>query len=125
MGKITPTDMLAFLRAKTESRQQKLDVSFQKAQADAARIVQMIIERFNPKKIYQWGSLLNRRHFSENSDIDIGIEGLEIAESFFEIIAEAEKLSEFPVDIVEVDKILPEFAEQIRTRGKVLYEREN
>ena len=36
-----------------------------------------IVERFAPSRVWQWGSLLDRYSFSEISDIDIAIEGLD------------------------------------------------
>jgi len=41
----------------------------------------MIVREYKPLRIYQWGSLLEDRHFSEISDIDIAVEGITDAET--------------------------------------------
>lgn len=47
---------------------------FKKAWEDFDKIVDMLINEYNPKRIYQWGSLLEEKHFSKISDIDIAEE---------------------------------------------------
>ena len=83
----------------------------------------MIIEQYNPKRVWQWGSVIHRSRFSSRSDIDIAIEGLADAHAIFEIYEKAEKLTDFTLDIVEMEKIEPEFAELIRKRGVLVYGR--
>jgi hypothetical protein len=39
------------------------------------------------------------------------------------LIGKAQAMTDFPVDIVQLEKIEPEFAESIRTDGKLVYER--
>ena len=94
-----------------------------RAQADFRRIVAMIIERYAPRRIYQWGSLVTESHFSERSDIDIAPEGVTDPELFFELIKEAEKLSDLPVHVVQIEHIHPAYAQGIKTRGRVVHER--
>jgi len=77
----------------------------------------MIIEHHSPVRIYQWGSVLKPAHFAEYSDIDIAVEGLRGPEEYFALIGQAEKLTRFPIDIVEIEHIEPEYAEIIRTYG--------
>lgn len=52
----------------------------------------MIIEKYSPLKIMQWGSLLNRDLFTEISDIDIAVEGIASAEQYFKLLKDAESL---------------------------------
>jgi predicted nucleotidyltransferase len=47
------------------------------ARKDFDRIVDHIARTYRPKRIWQWGSLIDGHHFSERSDIDIAIEGIE------------------------------------------------
>ena len=83
----------------------------------------MLIEKYHPTRILQWGSLLDKGAFSARSDIDIAIEGVCAAADMFEIYGMAMEMTRFPVDIVQMEKIEPEFAEIIRTKGRVVYER--
>lgn len=45
----------------------------------------MIIEHFNPVRIYQWGSLLDKKMFTDYSDIDIALEGIGSIEDIIEL----------------------------------------
>ena len=72
------------------------------------------MREFAPARIWQWGSLLHRRHFSLRSDIDVGVEGLGRAERLFELHARAEALTAFPLHILELERIEPEYACLIR-----------
>ena len=113
----------AFLAAKDRAREEALDLRFAQANADFQAIVALIVERYRPKRIYQWGSLLDRRRFSEISDIDIALEGLPDAETYFAILGEAMRMTSFPLDLVELEKIGAENARHIREYGRPVYER--
>jgi len=39
----------------------------------------------------------------------------------FEIVARAEEISDFPVDIIELEKVAPEYRELIKQKGKLVY----
>ena len=97
---------------------------WEKARRDAEAIVAMLARKYAPRRIYQWGSVLDGKHFSRMSDIDIGVEGLEGgAERFFAMYGDAEALTRLPLDLVEMERIEPEFADIIRMKAKVVYER--
>lgn len=115
----------AFLRRKEERRQAGIEARFQEAWRDFRAIVTRIAERYRPTRIYQWGSLLHRAHFCEWSDIDIAVEGLGSAERFFALYGDADRLTRLPLDLVEMERIEPEFADIIRMKGMVVYERDN
>ena len=100
-----------------------LSLRLNKAKADFASIVSMIIEKYNPRRIWQWGSLLDPDSFTEYSDIDIGIEGVCEAPLFFTLLGDAMARTEFSLDIVQMEKIEPEFSELIRRKGIIIYER--
>lgn len=84
----------------------------------------MIWKSYKPMAIYQWGSLLNRDWFSDISDIDIALAGHITAEAFFEMYGKAMEMTDFPLDIVELDKIHPVHAQSIREKGRLVYGRE-
>ena len=83
----------------------------------------MVVERYRPARIYQWGSLLDPRTFSEWSDIDIAVEGITSARQFLELYGEACELTGFELDLVQIEKALPPYATSIRERGRLVYER--
>ncbi len=95
----------------------------QQAAADAHAIIDMIVEKFRPNRIYQWGSLLRPGGFKPYSDIDVAVEGVVDTERFFALLGQAQSLTDFPVDIVQLEKIAPEHADDIRKYGRLVYER--
>lgn len=97
---------------------QLLDV----ARHDFECIVDMIIKKYKPHRIYQWGSLLKDRHFRPYSDIDIAIEGTFSADAFFAMYGEAEAMTSFSLDLVDMNHIEPEFADIIRMKGRLIYD---
>ncbi len=112
-----------FLKEKKLRRQVLLDERYEKANNDFERILRFVIERYNPVRIYQWGSLLDRNRFSEISDIDIAVEGIESYEEFSKLYGDIEPMTEFSIDLVRMEKIHPLHAESIRQKGRLVYER--
>jgi predicted nucleotidyltransferase len=110
------------LHKQAERQRQARLKRFDAATNDFRAIVQMLIKRYSPKKIVQWGSLLHSDQFDENSDIDIAIEGISDAAAYFALLGDAMELTRFPLDIVQLEKIEPEFAELILLKGKIIYE---
>lgn len=104
-------------------RQVVLDARFAEAWDDFHRIVRMITADYDPTAIHQWGSLLNRRLFREFSDIDIAVEGITDPTTFFELYGKADRLTSYPLDLVALERIEPEFANIIRSRGVKVHER--
>ena len=113
-----------FLEKKERDRVQLLDERYNQARRDFQKIIDFIIERYHPKRIYQWGSLLNRENFTEISDIDIALEGITSAEQIFDIYGAIMNMSDFSIDLIQIEKIEPEFAELIKAKGKIVYERD-
>ncbi len=115
--------MRKYLRDKADRRSRLLDRRLSEARGDFDRIARHIAETYAPKRILQWGSLIDDSHFREYSDIDIAVEGVTSAEEFFSILRDIEGMTDFPVDLVQMETIHPAFAESIRERGRVVYER--
>ena len=113
-----------FLEDREQERQARLDRRFERAWEDARAIIDLLVTKYRPRRIYQWGSLLDRGHFWERSDIDIAVEGIVTPFELFAMYGEADRLASVPLDLVALEKIEPEFAAIIRTQGKLIYERE-
>lgn len=112
-----------FLRRREETRREALRTRLQAARRDFDRIVDLAVEKYRPARIYQWGSLLYPRSFSERSDIDIAVEGIASAEDFLALYGEACALTGFELDLVQLEKAYPAHAASIRERGRLIYER--
>jgi predicted nucleotidyltransferase len=113
----------AFVRARQSRKRVDLAARLHTARQDFDAIVSVITRDFKPLRIYQWGSLVHDRHFSRMSDIDIAVEGITDPAELSALQSVAEKLTRFPIDIVAIEHIHPAYAEHIRRRGRVVYER--
>ena len=114
----------AFLDGKRKRKLRTRAALLEQAQNDARAIIEKIARAHNPRRIYQWGSLVETGHFTELSDIDIALEGLRSAEEYFAILGEAMGMTAFPLDIIELEKVDTETAQEIRRKGRIVHERE-
>ena len=109
--------------AAKEKRRRSLDRKrWEEADRDARKILDACV-RSHPVRIFQWGSVLHPERFREWSDIDFALEGLEDPGTIFRLQAECEAMTRFPVHLVEMERIEPEYAESIRENGRIVYER--
>ena len=67
--------------------------------------------------------MLDAERFGPRSDIDIAVDGDFPPEAWFRLLGEAWSMTTFPVDLVDLKRIEPEFADIVRMKGKVVYER--
>ena len=114
---------IKFQHTRRARRKEQNKARWQKANEDFNAICNMIISKYNPEIIIQWGSLLNADKFSEISDIDIAIGGLKNAEAYFNLLADAGNLSDMPLDIVLLKDLHPLHRQSIEQNGKVIYKR--
>lgn len=120
---MSPRTTAEFLRRKQRLKDEILDIRFAEMWKDASAIVTGIAERFSPVRIYQWGSLLDRARFRQYSDIDIAVEGVPDTRTYAQLEAMAWGMTDFPLDLVRLERIEPEYADIIRQKGVVVYER--
>ena len=113
-----------FLIQREKAFERERKAKLKEAQADFQKIVAMIANKYRPNRIYQWESLLHSENFRDYSDIDIAVKGIEKAKVFFEMYGEAERLTRFPLDLVQMEKIHPLHAQSIRSRGRLVYSAE-
>ena len=113
----------AFLADKEQRRRARVDERYVQATRDARAIISEIAAQVNPRRIYQWGSLLDRKRFSEISDVDIAVEGLTGPAEFFQVLGIAMNATSLPADVVELEKVPADIADRIRTRGALVHER--
>ena len=118
---VSVRETLAYLDEKERRRSLALDERFAKASEDFARILEIIVKEFRPTRVWQWGSLLDRTRFSDISDIDIAVEGLGSAQRYFDLLKRVDPMTSFSLDVVELERIEPEFATLIRQRGRLVH----
>ena len=110
------------VRDREQARAERLEGRRSRAVADSRAIVDMIVKEYHPVRVYQWGSVLRQGGFRDYSDIDIAVEGIVDARRFFEMLGAVERMTSFPVDLVQIETVAVEYAEEIRQHGKVVYE---
>ena len=121
---VSPLETRRFLERKAAARGKRLLERNSRATADFLAIIEMIARDYAPLRIWQWGSLLEPERFSEISDIDIALEDFAgDSAAWFELLGKAEELSDFPLDIIRLERIEPLHAASIRERGRIAYER--
>jgi len=118
---VTPRQAADSMRRRYAAEQRKLDAQFDLMAAEARRIIESIESEFDPVRIYQWGSLLDRAKFRSYSDIDIAVEGVTDAARWMALERMAWEMSDYPLDIVQLEHVEPEYAEIIRGKGRIVY----
>jgi len=113
-----------FLEQKFQNKKRADEKLYVQARNDFKSILNLIISKYNPARVYQWGSLLNMNDFKDYSDIDIAVEGILSAKDFFNLYKDVEPLTDFPLDILQIEKIDPEFRNSIERKGIIVYERD-
>jgi predicted nucleotidyltransferase len=117
---VTPAQTRSYLQQKQSTQKAQRQVLWQQARQDAETITAMIVAKYQPQQIIQWGSVLAPEHFSEASDIDLAVVGLD-AIKFMGLLADAETMTHFPLDLVRWEAIHPAFQRIILMKGKIIY----
>lgn len=112
----------AFLSEKAKHQAEKRCRLWHQAVLDTKHIVNMVIEEFTPLRILQWGSVLNEKDFSEISDIDLAIEGVDSV-LFMRLQEKAEKMTKFPLDLLRWEDVDPCFRRLLKKKGCIIYEK--
>ncbi len=89
-----------------------------RARCDAGRIAAMLREKFGATRVILFGSLVTER-FSAGSDIDLAVDGLAPAD-YFPALAEAGKLTDFPVDLKPLGELFPHIRHRVLATGEDL-----
>lgn len=89
---------------------------------EAEWLSKQLIEKFDAEEVYLFGSLAWSDDFTPETDIDLAIRGLP-AERYLEAVSYLKRESNFPVDLVDVDKVPDHLRQRIVREGKVLSER--
>ena len=106
-----------------KQREERHDL-WAKAREEADRAIEIIVDEYSPMRVIQWGSILRADLFTEVSDIDIAIEGIDDMETWSRLERRLLDIVSFPLDLVRFDRLHPEHRKQILMRGRVVYERE-
>jgi predicted nucleotidyltransferase len=90
---------------------------------EAQRLSQCLINDFGVESVYLFGSLVWSDIHSIETDIDLAVKGL-APERYLEAVGYLERKSNFPIDLVELNKVPDHLRQRILAEGELLDERE-
>ena len=114
-------ETVTFLQRRAKEQEKKRLRLWEQAREDAEQILQYWIETYQSTRVWQWGSLLKREEFSEISDLDFAVEGLNSVQ-MLQLLADAEERSDFPIDLLHWETLSPGVQQLIKLRGQIVYE---
>jgi predicted nucleotidyltransferase len=103
-------------RAEREARR----AAAERAVTDAAR--RAIVDVPGVTRVFLFGSVTRENAFRTDSDVDVAIEGLGVADYFPIWKAIEEAAPDWTIDVRDITQP-SEFADRVRARGKLIYER--
>ena len=109
-----------FITDRECARREETAVLLQQARIDFARTVAMIVERYQPHEIWQWGSLIHPETFTAGSDIDIGLVGVSVRDHMT-ILRETEGTTCLPLHIARMEEIASGTIQLIYNWGRKVY----
>jgi predicted nucleotidyltransferase len=112
--------ILESLRKRLEREKEERFKLFTKFRKNLPHIIDIITE-FNVEKVILFGSLIDKEKFTESSDIDIGLIGLD-KKDFFKLYSRLSDRIPWPIDLVDLDEN-PKFKAKILERGEIIYDR--
>jgi len=118
---VSISEVKKYLREKSQKESSRRRELFKLATYDFNKMIDHIACNYKNISVYQWGSLLHPEDFDENSDIDIAVAGINSSEVFFKLYGELIKMTEFPLDLVELDRIDRGHQESIKEKGRLVY----
>lgn len=86
---------------------------------EAERLAHLLIEEIGSDAVYLFGSIAWGGEYAPDTDIDLAVKGLDSLR-FLDAIQLVEQESDFPVDLVDIDKIPDQLRDRIITSGVML-----
>ena len=109
-------------RKRVDERTRQRRELWEKARTEADRAIALIIERYKPRRVIQWGSVLRPERFTEISDIDIAVEGVTDPETWNRLETDVLAVVSFPLHLIPFEQVIPIHQQDILSRGRVVYE---
>lgn len=113
------------LQARAEREQREREARRAAAERAVTEAVRRVVAGFpTVRRVFLFGSITRENAFRADSDVDVAIEGLGVADYFPIWRAIEEAAPEWAIDVRDIT--LPStFADRVRTTGKLIYERLN
>ncbi len=101
MSEVSAREAAQFLRRRDAEKRGARKELLLRAREDFDRIVRVLVDKYAPRRIYQWGSLLKEENVCEISDIDPAVEAAGSADRLFAVARDAEAPASFSPHMVE------------------------
>jgi len=109
-------------RKKAEQEQRETDHLFIYLNRLVREQVPDLGRKYNPEKIYLFGSLLDRDKFCRGSDIDLAVSGLSVG-NHLDLWGDLEECLQHSFDLVNLETADTRLSQFIRQEGVVIYDR--
>jgi predicted nucleotidyltransferase len=112
----------AHQRRLAEEAESHRTARFEQAQRELNRAVYHVRTAFACRRIIVWGSMLHPSRFTEMSDLDICVEGIDDIEEWSRLEREVLEMTTLPLHLVRWESLQPLYRRRIMERGEVVYE---
>lgn len=112
------TQIAYWQRRRVEQELQNQQLAKQ-ARQDLEKVIAILIDDFKVKKIILFGSLA-KGNFSQESDIDLAVEGVSPSD-YFHVLAQVNSMSDRWIDLKPLESLEPHFLQRVLQTGECLY----
>jgi len=110
---------MGILKMALIAREKKQKDLIHDALKEARRVSGMLIKRFGASEVKLYGSLLEKEHFEETSDIDLAVKGL--GDRYLGAFGYCLRMSEYNLDIRQYEDLPERIKSIIDEKGLKLY----
>jgi hypothetical protein len=115
---VTAQDLAKTLRARAAARRAKAEVRAERLLTLLPQAAKLLAERYRASRVVLFGSLAEGT-FSEQSDVDLAVEGM-LSACYFDALAELMALFGVPVDLVRFEEAVPSLRAHLEAEGRTL-----
>lgn len=115
----TKTEMERYIATAKKRRQVEQQQQLQRQREGyqiARKAAERLKERFQVKQVWLFGSMLTLHRIHPRSDIDLAVKGLD-PKQYLNAVIELLDLSEFSVDLVQIEYAQPSLQKAIEQQG--------
>jgi predicted nucleotidyltransferase len=117
-------DYVTAWKARLADDDEKRRELFRKAKEAAKKAAEILVKEFGAERVYLIGSLISEDYFTESSDVDIAVSGLN-AEKYFKALSLIWEF--FPkgikLDLIPIEDADEYLKSRILTEGVILYDK--
>ncbi|MGM0438338.1 MAG: nucleotidyltransferase family protein [Bacillota bacterium] len=103
--------------------ERETDELYDKLNKKVRLVAEKIGKKYELKRVYLFGSLINRDNFHLKSDIDLGVKGID-SKNYLKLWGEFEKELDHSFDLVNMNKCDERLKKHIKKEGEIIYDSE-